>query len=105
MKTAVNKKGQKVAFALAAAPGSEIYVAGTFNKWNPKRNRLRCNSKSGLFKTALTLTPGRHEYKFIVDGDWCLDANCPHCVPNEIGTMNSVVDVPDARQSKRFADV
>jgi hypothetical protein len=51
------------------------------------------NPGSGHCKTTLVLPPGRHEYKFVVNGEWCVDANCAECVPNDQGSLNSVVTV------------
>jgi len=41
----------------------------------------------------LALTPGRHEYKFIVNGVWIHNPDAPENVPNCHGTLNSVVEV------------
>ena len=86
-------KGKTVQFTLATEPGSEVFVAGSFNSWNPAQHRLCNNPDNGVFKLALTLPPGRHEYKFIVNGEWRLDPGCPDWLPNDQGTLNSVVSV------------
>ncbi len=80
-----------VRLELRAKRGSEVFVAGTFNDWNPRQIRLKDNPRSGLFRTTLALPPGRHEYKFIVDGKWRMDENCPYWALNEYGTLNSVI--------------
>lgn len=47
----------------------------------------------------MNLSPGRHEFKFVVDGEWCCEPGCngrdqgPKCVPNPFGTMNRVIEV------------
>ena len=38
-------------------------------------------------------SPGQHEYKFLVNNEWRLDPKCPDWIPNDIGTLNSVVRV------------
>ena len=54
----------------------------------------------GNWAVALSLPAGRHEYKFVVDGEWCCEPGCekvyqgcPQCVPNSSGTMNRFVVV------------
>jgi 1,4-alpha-glucan branching enzyme len=68
-----------------------VFVAGTFNNWNPRQHQLHDNPNSGVFKTTLMLPPGRHEYKFVVDGEWHVDPNCPNWALNSHGTLNSIV--------------
>jgi len=49
--------------------------------------------KDGLWETSLALPPGRHEYKFVVDGQWLPDPNAHESVFNAHGTLNSVLVV------------
>ena len=88
-----SSKGKKVEFQVTAEPGSEVFVAGSFNNWDPKKHRMKDNPGSGHCKTTLVLPPGRHEYKFVVNGEWRVDPNCAELVPNEQGSLNSVVMV------------
>lgn len=83
------KRKQK--FAIKAEHGSEVYVAGSFNSWNPKKNKL--TYRGGLYSTTLMLPKGRHEYKFVIDGVWCVDPECSEWTPNGIGSLNSVLTV------------
>ena len=89
----VGKPGKNVNLQLAVKPGSEVFVAGTFNDWDPKQHRMSDNPGSGHCKITLVLPPGRHEYKFVVDGEWLVDPNCPESVPNAQGSLNSVLTV------------
>ncbi len=93
MKHSTDSRGKRVSFQLTADPGSDVFVAGSFNHWNPTQHRMSDNAGSGHFKATLVLPAGRHEYKFVVNGEWRVDPNCPESVPNESGTMNSVVPV------------
>jgi len=83
--------GARVRFAVAAEPGSRVFVAGTFNNWNPTATPLKHNQASGYFRTALRVTPGTHEYKFVVNDVWQADAKCPHWALNGCGSLNSVL--------------
>jgi 1,4-alpha-glucan branching enzyme len=71
--------------------GDEVYIAGDFNEWNPRSHRM--TRREGWFQRKLKLTPGPHEYKFIVDGEWHTDPAAPEQRPNEFGSMNSVIHV------------
>jgi 1,4-alpha-glucan branching enzyme len=71
--------------------GTEVYVAGDFNEWNPRSHRM--NKREGFFQRRLKLSPGTHEYKFIVDGEWRTDPAAAEQRPNHFGSMNSVIRV------------
>ncbi len=82
----------------APAAGA-VTVAGTFNNWDPAATPLGRDA-AGTWTATLDLPPGRHEYKFVVDGEWCCEPGCetayhgcPKCVPNASGTMNRFVEV------------
>lgn len=84
-----------------APEAGSVFVAGTFNDWNPEQFPLE-GMEEGHWQTSLDLKAGRYEYKFVVDGQWicmpgceekCL---CPDCVWNEHGSMNRVLEVPDS---------
>ena len=86
-------ESKRVLFEFNAAPGSEVYVAGTFNDWNPAANPLKANSNKGHFKAALSLPKGTYEYKFIVNGQWLIDPRNDKSVPNAAGSFNNVLRV------------
>ncbi len=91
-----------------APDAKTVFVAGTFNDWNLKSHPLK-RAGDGRWALTLDVPPGRHEYKFIIDGQWCCEAgydkphdDCPGCVANLFGTMNRVLVVEDgAEQSTR----
>ena len=90
-KAAVKKAVKKVTFRFAAPKGCQVSVAGTFNGWSTEEHVLKHNARSGFYQDTLTLAPGRYEYKFVVDGTWVADPTCPDWVPNELGSLNSVI--------------
>jgi 1,4-alpha-glucan branching enzyme len=47
----------------------------------------------GTWETTVALAPGRYQYKLIVDGEWIADPAAQKNVPNEHGTLNSVIEV------------
>ena len=85
------KKGE-VTFVFEGSPAKAVYVAGDFNKWDPKANRM-VKSKDGSYRAKLSLDPGEHQYKFIADGTWLEDDKAEKVVLNQFGTPNSVVEV------------
>ena len=84
---------KKIAFQLTAAPGSKVSVAGTFNNWDPGKNPMKNNPENGHYKTVIAVPLGKHEYKFVVNGDWQVDPKCSEWVPNCHGSLNSVITV------------
>ena len=77
------------------APGaSGVTLAGSFNGWNAERNPLTKNS-DGRWSVVMALKPGKHEYKFVVDGSWFADAENPATAPDSFGGTNSLVQIDD----------
>jgi hypothetical protein len=59
-------------------PAQAVYLAGTFNEWNPTGHRMDGPDSDGRFSTRITLPAGEHEYKFVVDGTkWRQDPGNP----------------------------
>jgi len=81
-----------VEFKLYAPKAKKVALAGSFNKWDIARSNAR-NDSRGNWLVKANLKPGRHEYKFWVDGAWVNDPRCTTCVPNAFGTSNCVVEV------------
>ena len=48
----------------------------------------------GVWQTEVAITPGRHGYKFVIDGDkWMTDPNNNYVESNQFGELNNVVEV------------
>jgi 1,4-alpha-glucan branching enzyme len=80
---------RKVPFEFLAPEAQKVYLAGDFNNWDASSNPMK-KYRKGIWKTALSLPPGRYEYRFLVDGNWENDPSCCDCVPNEFGSQNCV---------------
>ncbi len=52
----------------APASAKAVYLAGTFNEWKPDAHAMEGPDADGVYSTRLALKPGRHEYKFVIDG-------------------------------------
>ena len=83
-------KAKSVTFKIHAEAGSEVFVAGDFNKWNPTATELTENNDTGDYSVAVSLLPGSYEYKFVINGTWSADPANPDWVKNSVGTLNSV---------------
>jgi 1,4-alpha-glucan branching enzyme len=81
-----------VEFKLFAPQAKKVILAGSFNKWDVKKLAAKKDAK-GNWSVKASLKPGRHEYKFIVDGNWWNDPKCSACVPNGLGSHNCVIDI------------
>lgn len=93
-----NPTTQQTRFSFRAPDAQQVFLAGTFNEWKADGTPME-KSDTGNWSAELELLPGRYEFKFVVDGQWCCEANCdessecPQCVPNGLGTMNRVIEV------------
>ena len=81
-----------VIFKYVDAPGKNVMLAGSFNDWQPVK-KLEDKKGEGVYRGKLMLVPGEYQYKFQVDGEWRSDAANPNFVPNEFGSINSVIIV------------
>ncbi|MDD3886256.1 MAG: glycogen-binding domain-containing protein [Victivallaceae bacterium] len=93
----MSKKGKRetkkrVAFKVNAEAGKQVFVAGSFNDWQPTKE-LCDKQGTGEYVGILMLTPGVYEYKFVIDGEWRLDENNPNFKPNSMGTLNSILEI------------
>ena len=79
------------------APGKEVFAAGSFNNWKPEKPLLD-KDNTGVYRCQLRLEPGTYQYKFMVDGNWCLDENNPNFTPNDFGTLNSLLIVTEKQE-------
>lgn len=73
----ISSVGRPVELSCHAPEAHAVMVAGTFNGWRPEESPLK-RQADGHWQTMLLLAPGHHEFKFIVDGQWCCEAGCEH---------------------------
>ena len=80
----------KAQLKLVKPDAKSVCVAGSFNEWNPARTPLtRINDDTWIGE--LDGISGRHEYLFVVDGQWLPDPNAKESVQNPFGGRNSVL--------------
>ncbi len=83
---------KRITFKFSDSGAKSVYIAGSFNSWDPSVRPLKKDTK-GVWKTTITLPQGAYQYRFIVDGQWIEDPASPHKEMNEFGSYNSVVVV------------
>jgi 1,4-alpha-glucan branching enzyme len=81
-----------VRFQIFKPDAKQVHVCGEFNNWSPEATPLQRNP-DGKWETALQLQPGRYQYKFVVDGQWVTDPNAIENIPNQHGSLNSLLTV------------
>ena len=84
---------RKITFTFKDEPGKKVFVAGTFNDWDPNAAPMADCDQTGVYAATLRIPRGNHEYKFVVDGIWQVDPANPDCVINGHGSLNSLIAV------------
>jgi 1,4-alpha-glucan branching enzyme len=87
---------QKVTFSFVAPEAQTVLVAGEFTGWQEAPLTLK-KDKSGVWKTTVPLSPGRYQYRLLVDGQWRDDPNCAIREANLLGGENCVCVVDGTR--------
>jgi chromosome partitioning protein len=84
---------REVAFVIDAPTAKDIHVVGDFNDWEVSDESRLARRENGYWEKLVKLQPGRYRYKFVVDGEWTLDARNHQCEKNEFGTFDSITEV------------
>ena len=79
----------EVTFVLHEPGAKQVSLCGEFNGWAPDATPMK-RQADGHWETTVALAPGRHEYKFMVDGNWKHDPLARVNVWNQHSTLNSV---------------
>lgn len=87
-------KRRRVTFSFKATVANEVILMGDFNNWNPKKHPMK-NDGGGTWSKTVVLSPGEHEYKFFVDGEWKKDPRNDQTCLNCFGTQNSVLNLEE----------
>ncbi len=84
----------RVSLELVWPDAKRVFVAGSFNGWQPELTPLRPLG-NGRWAGDLTVKPGRYEYLFVVDGQWVPDPKAKDTVQNPFGGQNCVLTVKE----------
>lgn len=69
----------------------QVFLAGSFNNWNPKQ--LSMKKTNGGWELPLYLANGTHTYKFVANGNWFEDPGNTRRVNDGAGGSNSVLSL------------
>ena len=87
-----------VRFQLQASDVSDVRLAGSFTRWEPKYEMHQ--TAPGTWEITVPLSPGVHDYAFIVDGShWMADPHAP-AVADGFGGTNSRISIIPPRDSR-----
>ncbi|MGA6926806.1 MAG: glycogen-binding domain-containing protein [Desulfosarcina sp.] len=87
-------KRKRTTFSLDAPAAARVILAGDFNGWDARRHPMR-KKADGRWEKCVMLSPGRYEYKFLVDGKWetAVGGERAQLSTNCYGTCNHVIEV------------
>src|ERR1035438_8710783 len=77
----------KQTFRFSAPAAVSVLLGGDFTHWQQRGIPMQ-KAKDGTWTATVTLPPGKHNYRFIVDGEWQDDPECTLRVPNPYGSQN-----------------
>ncbi|KAG0479801.1 hypothetical protein HPP92_010659 [Vanilla planifolia] len=60
--------------------GRRVFLTGSFTRWSDHLPMSHVEGCPTVFQAICNLSPGLHQYKFNVDGEWRHDVNQPFCV-------------------------
>ncbi|XP_011014797.1 PREDICTED: sucrose nonfermenting 4-like protein isoform X2 [Populus euphratica] len=69
--------------------GRNVFLSGSFNRWGELIPMSPVEGCPNVFQAIYDITPGNHQYKFCVDGEWRHDELQPHST-TEYGIVNNV---------------
>ena len=82
----------RVKFRLDRPHAKAVSIAGDFNHWDTEIHPMH-QDKHGVWTKAIMVSPGRYEYRFFADGQWCngpaKSAKCKNC----FGSQNDFIVV------------
>lgn len=81
-----------MAFVVRANGASSVRLAGDFNDWNPERSLMQ-RVDGDTFHIKLPLSPGRYQYRYVIDGRWQNDPANEWVEHNPFGEVNNVVEI------------
>ena len=87
--TTALKRLKKEVFRMSAPNARSVLLVGDFTHWQKHAIPLE-RQPDGIWATTVALQPGKHTYRFLVDGEWHDDPECAVRVPNPYGTQDMV---------------
>ncbi len=88
-KPSKNSEIREQEFRFKAPEARSVVLVGDFTHWQAGGIPLS-RGDQGVWRTSVKLQPGRHSYRFIVDGEWRDDPECTIRVANPFGGHDMV---------------
>lgn len=83
-----------IRFFLSAPGARSVALVGSFNDWKADATQLVDGDGDGVWAVTLHLTPGRHTYRFLVDGErWIVDPEALGYSVDGFGGRNAVISI------------
>jgi hypothetical protein len=90
---------QIVRFVFVDAGAKRVELVGDFNEWAKGATQLSRSGAPGVWAVSVPLSPGRHEYAFIINGSrWVADPFAAKS-SDDFGTESSVIRVETPAKS------
>ncbi len=83
----------KIIVAYKDPTAKNVQLAGDFNDWQPDKSIITERDEDGMWFKAISLEPGKYEYRLIIDGKWKEDPNSVEYIVNDFGEKNSILRV------------
>lgn len=88
------RASRRVPLSLYAPQARTVCVAADWNDWSESAQPLTRDASSGVWSAQVEVPPGRHAYRFIVDGLPIADPTNDTLSIGPTGEQNSVIEVP-----------
>ncbi|KAG8636577.1 sucrose nonfermenting 4-like protein isoform X3 [Manihot esculenta] len=75
--------------------GQSVFLSGSFYRWARLVPMSPMEGCPTIFQAVCSITPGYHQYKFLVDGEWKHDER-QSCSTSECGVVNTVLFTGEA---------
>ncbi len=83
---------KKQLFSFTAPDAMSVQLVGDFTHWQERPINLQ-KGADGVWRANVELLPGKHHYRFLVDGQWRDDPECHLLVANPYGSQNAIRQV------------
>lgn len=81
-------------FLLHAPKARQVALVGDFNDWAREGTPLSDPDENGVWTVSVPLSPGRYQYKFLVNGEqWVVEPDAPAYHPDGFGGRNSLLEI------------
>jgi len=86
------KIATKQTFRFTCPAAISVLLVGDFTHWQERGIPMR-KGNDGIWTATVSLPPGKHSYRFLVDGEWQDDPECKLRVSNPYGSQDMVRQV------------